>query len=99
MHRLGQTVADEVAVGGLLDAFSPAQSLYLLREEFPVESIGMVEVDALALLGREVGSVVVVGILWDECHTVDGQCFQNLLYYGCLAGTCSAGDAYDVHVG
>ena len=97
MYGFWQTVADEVAVCGLLDAFSLTQSLYLLGEKLPVEGVGMVKINTFALLGSKMSGVVVVGVLRDECYPVDGQRLQNFLCNGCLAGTRSAGDAYDIH--
>ena len=97
MHGFGQTVADEVAVSRLLDATPLSQSLYLLGEEFPVESVRMVEVDTLSFFRSEVRGVVVVRILRYECHSVCGKRLENLLYDCCLAGTCASGDADDIH--
>ena len=98
VYRLGQSVADQVAVCGLLDALPLSQGLYLLGQELPVESVGMVEVDAFALLGCEVRRVVVVGILWNERYSVCGKRLENLLYDCCFARACASGDADDIHL-
>lgn len=50
MHRLGQTVALQIGVSGLLDGTSLAQFVDMPYKEFPVESVGMVEVDGVSLL-------------------------------------------------
>lgn len=60
MYGFGQAVADEVAVGGLLDGTAVPQLVDLLDEQLPVEGVGMVEVDGLALLVGEAGGVVIV---------------------------------------
>ena len=98
VYGLRQAVTDDVAVGGLLDALALPQGLYLLGEKLPVEGVGMVEVDAPTLFWREVRGVVVIGILRDERHPVSGKRLENLLHDCCLAGTCAAGDADDIHL-
>ena len=72
VDRLLQSVADEEAVGGLLDGLALAQVFHLLDEERPVEGIGVVEVDLTAFLHAEERGVVVVRILGDEGYLVAG---------------------------
>ena len=98
VYRFRQSVADKVAVSGLLDAFPLSQSLYLFGQKLPVEGVGMVEVDMLALFWRKMCCVVVVRILWNECHPVCRKRLENLFYDCCFAGTCASGDADDIHV-
>lgn len=98
VYRLRQTVADKVAVSGLLDAFPLSQGLYLLGEQLPVESVGMVEVDATTLFWRHVRRVVIVRVLRYERHSVCGKRLENLLYDCCFARACASGDADDIHV-
>ena len=44
----GQPVALQIAVGGLLDGAPLTQVVDLFVEQFPVEGVGMVEVDGVA---------------------------------------------------
>ena len=98
VYRLWQSVADQVAVSGLLNALPLSQSLYLLGQKLPVEGVGMVEVDAFALLGRQMRRVVVVGILWNERYSVCGKRLENLLYDCCFARASASSDADDIHL-
>ena len=92
---LRQSVGEYIRIGGLLDGTSLAQLVDLLDEQFPVEGIGMVEVDGLSFLVGHVGGVVVVGVEWYDGHIVRRQGLNDFLYDCCLAGTCSAGDSND----
>ena len=75
-----------------------AQLVYLFLQELPVEGIGMVEVDGLALLVGQPRRVVVIRVEGNDSCAMRWQHIGNLLHYGGLAGTCSACDSYDIHL-
>lgn len=93
-----QTIADEVAVSGLLDALPFSQSLDLLGKKLPVEGVRMVEIDATTLFWSEMSGVVVVRVLRYERHSICRKRFDNLLYNCCFARACASGYADDIHI-
>ena len=60
MYCLRQAVALEIRICRLLNSSTLSKFVHLLVQEFPVESIRMVEVDGMALfIGHACGIVVV----------------------------------------
>ena len=60
MNGFWKSVTYQVTVGGLLNALVLTQSLNLLGKQFPVEGIGVVEVDLFTLLHAKMRGVIVV---------------------------------------
>ena len=94
MYGLLLAVALQVRVRRLLDGAALAQIVNLLYEQFPVEGVGMVEVDGTALLFGHVRRVVIVRVERHYSHVVRRQCLYYLFHYRCLAGTSAAGNTY-----
>ena len=92
VYGLLLAVALQVRVRRLLDGAALAQLVNLLYEQFPVEGVGMVEVDGTALLFGHVRRVVIVRVERHYSHVVRRQCLNNLFHYRCLAGTSAAGN-------
>ena len=95
MHRLGQTVALQIGVSGLFDGTSLAQFVDMPYKEFPVESVGMVEVDGVSLLLGHVRRVVVIRVERHDGDMMRRQRLHNLPHYCGLAGTGSSGYSYN----
>ena len=87
MDRLRQTVGDHIRIGGLFDGLTVSQLLDLLRQQFPVESIRMVEVNLLPFLGCQIRRIIIIRIQRDNDCTVRRQRFGNTLHDGGLART------------
>ena len=64
----GGTGAGDVGVHRLLDGLALLELPDLLAHQFPVDGVGMVEVDVLAFLHGNVAGILVVGILGDDDH-------------------------------
>ena len=64
----GGAGAGDVGVHRLLDGLALLELPDLLAHQFPVDGVGMVEVDVLAFLHGNVAGILVVGILGDDDH-------------------------------
>lgn len=97
MNSFFLTIADEITIGRLLDGLPVSQGFNLLCEQFPIEGIGVIEVDFPAFLHGEMGGVVVVRILRNESHLISWHTFDDFTYNGSFSRTSTACDAYDIH--
>ena len=95
MDGFGQPVALQIAVGGLFDGAPLTQVVDLFVEQFPVEGVGMVEVDGVAFLVGHVRRVVVVGVERHDGHIMGRQGLNNFLHDGGFAAAGPASDAND----
>ena len=103
-HRLGLhmdgfllTVTLDIGIGRLLDSLTILQFLNMLRQQLPVESIGMVEVNSLTLLSGHVGRIVIIRIEGHNSCTMRWQSLGYSLYDGSLARTGTACYSNDCH--
>ena len=91
-------MGDEV-VDRLLDRFAVGELLEMVGEQVVVEGVGVVPVEASALVEGELGEVAVVGVHVDER---DGECAEVVGDFagdGGFAAAGSAGDADDEGLG
>ena len=95
MDGFRETVALYVGIGGLLDGPPLPQVVDLPMKQFPVESVGMVEIDGMTLLLGHVGRVVVIGVEWHYSHKVRREGLHDFPDHGRLAGAGASGNAYD----
>ena len=85
MDGLLQTVTLYIGIGGLFDGLAVLEFLDLLRQQFPVEGIGMVEVDLPALLRCQACRIVIIRVKGHYRCTVRGQRLSNLFHHGGLS--------------
>ena len=95
MYCLCQAVALEIRICRLLNSSTLSKFVHLLVQEFPVESIRMVEVNGMAFLFRHVARIIVIGIQWHNSHIVRRQSLHDLLYHGSLARASTTSDSND----
>ena len=95
MDGIGESVGEYIRIGGLLNGLSLPQLVHLANEQLPVEGVGVVEVNGLALFVGECGGVVLIRVKRHNGYIVWRQRLDDFLYYCCLAGSCSAGDSND----
>ena len=97
MNCLRQTVGEYIRIGGLLDGLAIFQLLDLLRQQFPVEGIRMVEVNGLALFISQCRRIVVIRIQRNDGSTMGRQRLGNTFDDGGLARTRTACNTDDDH--
>lgn len=73
------------------------QFVDLLGEQLPVERIGMVEIDGLALVGRQDCGVIVVTVERNDGHIMRRKRLHNLLHDRGLSRPRAAGYADNGH--
>ena len=69
----------------------------MLRQQRPIERIGVVEVDVLTLLHGHVTAVLVIRVLRDDYYLVLWEALDELLDYRCFTRAGTARNADDKH--
>jgi hypothetical protein len=85
-------VSEEI-VDRLFDGLSGGQGRHLRREQIEIEGVGVIPIDVLALLGRQVCEIPVIGIHVDERHRRVLERVGNPPRDGGLAGARAASKA------
>ena len=85
MDGLGQAVALDIGIGGLLYGMSRLELSDVLTQQLPVEGVGMVEIDGMALLFGHVTGIVIIRVERNHGHIMRRQSLGYLFHYGGLA--------------
>ena len=97
MDGLRLTITLDVRIGRLFDRLTILQFLDVLRQQFPVESIGMVEVDSCTFLGCQISRIVIIRVKRYYCCTMRRQRLGNSFDDGGLARTRTTCNSNDCH--
>ena len=85
MDSFLQTVTLYIGIGGLFDGLTVLEFLDLLRQQFPVESVRMIEVDLPTLLRCQICRIVIIRVEGHYRCTVRWQCLDNLFHHSGLS--------------
>ena len=98
MYGLLLSVALYIRIGRLFDGLALLEQFDVLGKQFPVERVGVVEVNGLTLLRSHACRVVIVRVERNNCCAMRRQCLSDFSYDSCFSRAGSTGNSYDSHI-
>ena len=97
MNRLFLARTSDIGINRLLDSLALFEHRDMLGQQIPIKRIGVVEVDILTLLDRNVTTVLVVRVLGDNYHFALRKALNEFFDYRCFTRAGTARNADDKH--